>query len=85
MIKREVGIDEELETIEVGETEGNKVAHESSTLTSPVLKKEKDIKREKDLKKETVKTEHRDPAHRASKDAKAVEAEIVRDLKAQLK
>ncbi|XP_051167926.1 E3 ubiquitin-protein ligase Bre1 isoform X2 [Leptopilina boulardi] len=85
LIKREVGIDEELETIEVGENEGNKVAHESSTLTSPVLKKEKDIKREKDMKKEAVKTEHRDPTHRASKDAKAVEAEIVRDLKAQLK
>lgn len=48
------------------------------------MKKEKDIKREKDIKKETIKTEHRDPAHRA-KDTKMAESELVRDLKAQLK
>lgn len=54
------------------------------TLTSPTLKKEKDIKREKDIKKEAVKTEHRDPVHRA-KDTKVAESELVRDLKAQLK
>lgn len=73
-----------METIEVGENEGNKGTPDSLTLTSPTLKKEKDIKREKDIKKESVKTEHRDPAHR-TKDGKMVESEIVRDLKAQLK
>ncbi|EFN68754.1 E3 ubiquitin-protein ligase Bre1 [Camponotus floridanus] len=83
-IKRESGADEEVETIEVGENEGNKGTPDSLTLTSPTLKKEKDIKREKDIKKESVKTEHRDPAHR-TKDGKMVESEIVRDLKAQLK
>lgn len=83
-IKRESGADEEVETIEVGENEGNKGTPDSLTLTSPTLKKEKDIKREKDIKKESVKTEHRDPAHR-TKDGKIAESEIVRDLKAQLK
>lgn len=83
-IKRESGADEEVETIEVGEGEGNKGTPDSLTLTSPTLKKEKDIKREKDIKKESVKTEHRDPTHRA-KDAKVAESELVRDLKAQLK
>lgn len=83
-IKRESGADEEVETIEVGEGEGNKNTPDSLTLTSPTLKKEKDIKREKDIKKESVKTEHRDPAHR-TKDAKMAESELVRDLKAQLK
>ncbi|KMQ93884.1 e3 ubiquitin-protein ligase bre1 [Lasius niger] len=83
-IKRESGADEEVETIEVGESEGNKGTPDSLTLTSPTLKKEKDIKREKDIKKESVKTEHRDPAHR-TKDGKMAESEIVRDLKAQLK
>lgn len=82
-IKRESG-EEEIETIEVGEGEGNKGTPDSLTLTSPTLKKEKDIKREKDIKKETIKTEHRDPAHRA-KDTKVAESELVRDLKAQLK
>ncbi|XP_033185082.1 E3 ubiquitin-protein ligase Bre1 isoform X1 [Bombus vosnesenskii] len=82
-IKRESG-EEEVETIEVGEGEGNKGTPDSLTLTSPTLKKEKDIKREKDIKKEAVKTEHRDPAHRA-KDTKVAESELVRDLKAQLK
>ncbi|KAL6254844.1 hypothetical protein P5V15_014183 [Pogonomyrmex californicus] len=82
-VKRESGADEEIETIEVGEGEGNKTTPDSLTLTSPTLKKEKDIKREKDIKKE-VKTEHRDPAHR-TKDAKMAESELVRDLKAQLK
>lgn len=83
-IKRESGADEEVETIEVGEGEGSKGTPDSLTLTSPTLKKEKDIKREKDIKKESVKTEHRDPAYRA-KDAKVAESELVRDLKAQLK
>ncbi|XP_077267633.1 E3 ubiquitin-protein ligase Bre1 isoform X2 [Temnothorax americanus] len=83
-IKRESGADEEVETIEVGEGEGNKNTPDSLTLTSPTLKKEKDIKREKDIKKESVKIEHRDPAHR-TKDAKMAESELVRDLKAQLK
>lgn len=83
-IKREAGADEEVETIEVGEGEGSKGTPDSLTLTSPTLKKEKDIKREKDVKKETVKTEHRDPAHRA-KETKVAESELVRDLKAQLK
>lgn len=84
-IKRELGIDEEVEAIEIGEGEGSKGTSDSHALTSPTLKKEKDIKREKDIKKENVvKTEHRDPAHRV-KDAKIVESEIVRDLKAQLK
>ncbi|XP_076233121.1 E3 ubiquitin-protein ligase Bre1 isoform X2 [Calliopsis andreniformis] len=82
-IKRESG-EEEVETIEVGEGEGNKGTPDSLTLTSPTLKKEKDIKREKDIKKEAVKTEHRDPAHR-TKDTKVAESELVRDLKAQLK
>ncbi|OAD60192.1 E3 ubiquitin-protein ligase Bre1 [Eufriesea mexicana] len=82
-IKRESG-EEEVETIEVGEGEGNKGTPDSLTLTSPTLKKEKDIKREKDIKKEAIKTEHRDPAHRA-KDTKVAESELVRDLKAQLK
>lgn len=68
----------------MGEGDGNKGTPDSSALTSPTLKKEKDIKREKDIKKESVKTEHRDPAHR-TKDAKMVESELVRDLKAQLK
>ena len=81
-IKRETGVDEEVETTEVGEGE-NKGTPDSSALTSPTLKKEKDIKRDKDIKKE-VKTEHRDPAHR-TKDAKVAESELVRDLKAQLK
>lgn len=35
----------------MGETEGNKGTPDSLTLTSPTLKKEKDIKREKDIKK----------------------------------
>ncbi|XP_063973594.1 E3 ubiquitin-protein ligase Bre1 isoform X1 [Diachasmimorpha longicaudata] len=84
-IKRELGIDEEVEAIEIGEGEGSKGNSDSHALTSPTLKKEKDIKREKDIKKETaVKTEHRDPAHRL-KDPKVAESEIVRDLKAQLK
>lgn len=83
-IKREAGGDEEVETIEVGEGEGIKGTPDSLTLTSPTLKKEKDIKREKDIKKESIKPEHRDPAHRA-KDAKMAESELVRDLKAQLK
>ncbi|XP_011631445.1 E3 ubiquitin-protein ligase Bre1 isoform X1 [Pogonomyrmex barbatus] len=83
-VKRESGADEEVETIEVGEGEGNKTTPDSLTLTSPTLKKEKDIKREKDIKKESVKTEHRDPTHR-TKDAKMAESELVRDLKAQLK
>lgn len=82
-MKRESG-EEEVETIEVGEGEGIKGTPDSLTLTSPTLKKEKDIKREKDIKKETVKTEHRDPAHR-TKDTKVAESELVRDLKAQLK
>ncbi|XP_031848348.1 E3 ubiquitin-protein ligase Bre1 isoform X2 [Nomia melanderi] len=82
-IKRESG-EEDVETIEVGEGEGNKGTPDSLTLTSPTLKKEKDIKREKDIKKENIKTEHRDPAHRA-KDTKVAESELVRDLKAQLK
>ena len=82
-MKRESG-EEEVETIEVGEGEGNKGTPDSLTLTSPTLKKEKDNKREKDTKKETIKTEHRDPAHRA-KDTKVAESELVRDLKAQLK
>ncbi|XP_076653650.1 E3 ubiquitin-protein ligase Bre1 isoform X1 [Halictus rubicundus] len=82
-IKRESG-EEEVETIEVGEGEGNKGTPDSLTLTSPTLKKEKDIKREKDIKKENIKTEHRDPTHRA-KDTKVAESELVRDLKAQLK
>ncbi|XP_025160592.1 E3 ubiquitin-protein ligase Bre1 isoform X1 [Harpegnathos saltator] len=82
-IKREV-VDEEVETIEVGEGEGSKGTPDSITLTSPTIKKEKDIKREKDIKKESIKTEHRDTAHR-SKDAKMAESELVRDLKAQLK
>lgn len=73
-----------MEAIEVGEGEGNKGTPDSLTLTSPTLKKEKDIKREKDIKKESIKTEHRDPAHR-TKDAKMAESELVRDLKAQLK
>ncbi|EZA52659.1 E3 ubiquitin-protein ligase Bre1 isoform X1 [Ooceraea biroi] len=83
-IKRETSADEEVETIEVGEGEGNKGTPDSLTLTSPTLKKEKDIKREKDIKKELLKTEHRDPTHR-TKDAKMAESELVRDLKAQLK
>lgn len=74
-------MDEEADS-EVGE--GDKGTPDSHALASPTLKKEKDIKREKDIKKEVVKTEHRDPTHR-SKDAKVVESEIVRDLKAQLK
>lgn len=82
-MKRESG-EEEVETIEVGEGEGNKGTPDSLTLTSPTLKKEKDNKREKDTKKETIKTEHRDPTHRA-KDTKVAESELVRDLKAQLK
>jgi len=73
-----------VETIEVGESEGNKGTPDSLTLTSPTLKKEKDIKREKDIKKELLKTEHRDTIHR-TKDAKMAESELVRDLKAQLK
>jgi len=73
-----------VETIEVGEGEGNKGTPDSLTLTSPTLKKEKDIKREKDIKKELLKTEHRDTIHR-TKDAKMAESELVRDLKAQLK
>ncbi|KAF3426495.1 hypothetical protein E2986_14147 [Frieseomelitta varia] len=81
-MKRESG-EEEVETIEVGEGEGNKGTPDSLTLTSPTLKKEKDNKREKDTKKETIKTEHRDPTHRA-KDTKVAESELVRDLKAQL-
>lgn len=68
----------------MGEGEGNKGTPDSLALTSPTLKKEKDIKREKDIKKELLKTEHRDPAHR-TKDAKMAESELVRDLKAQLK
>ncbi|XP_043282592.1 E3 ubiquitin-protein ligase Bre1 isoform X2 [Venturia canescens] len=84
-IKREAGIDEEVETIEVGDTaEGCKGTPDSLTLASPLLKKEKDIKREKDVKKEPIKSEHRDPVHR-TKETKVVESEIVRDLKAQLK
>ncbi|XP_014610053.1 PREDICTED: E3 ubiquitin-protein ligase Bre1 isoform X1 [Polistes canadensis] len=83
-IKRESGVDEEVETIEVDEGDGNKGTPDSVTLTSPTLKKEKDIKREKDIKKESIKTEHRDPAHR-TKDTKVAESELVRDLKAQLK
>ncbi|KAL2734452.1 E3 ubiquitin-protein ligase Bre1-like isoform X1 [Vespula squamosa] len=83
-IKRESGVDEEVETIEVGEGDGNKGTPDSITLTSPTLKKEKDIKREKDIKKESIKTEHRDPVHR-TKDTKVAESELVRDLKAQLK
>ncbi|XP_032674929.1 E3 ubiquitin-protein ligase Bre1 isoform X3 [Odontomachus brunneus] len=82
-IKREI-VDEEVETIEVGEGEGSKGTPDSVTLTSPTIKKEKDIKREKDIKKESVKTEHRDPVHR-NKDTKMAESELVRDLKAQLK
>lgn len=82
-IKREV-VDEEVETIEVGEGEGSKGTPDSLTLTSPTVKKEKDIKREKDIKKESIKTEHREPAHR-TKDSKMAESELVRDLKAQLK
>lgn len=73
-----------METIEVGEGEGSKGTPDSATLTSPTIKKEKDIKREKDIKKESIKTEHRDPAHR-TKDTKMAESELVRDLKAQLK
>nr|XP_050848493.1 E3 ubiquitin-protein ligase Bre1 isoform X3 [Vespula vulgaris] len=83
-IKRESGVDEEVETIEVGEGDGSKGTPDSITLTSPTLKKEKDIKREKDIKKESIKTEHRDPVHR-TKDTKVAESELVRDLKAQLK
>ncbi|XP_043666723.1 E3 ubiquitin-protein ligase Bre1 isoform X1 [Vespula pensylvanica] len=83
-IKRESGVDEEVETIEVGEGDGSKGTPDSITLTSPTLKKEKDIKREKDIKKESIKTEHRDPMHR-TKDTKVAESELVRDLKAQLK
>lgn len=83
-VKTENRADEEVETIEVGEVEGNKGTPDSLTLTSPILKKEKDVKREKDVKKETIKTEHRDLAHR-TKDPKIVESELVRDLKAQLK
>lgn len=83
-IKRESGVDEEVETIEVGEGDGSKGTPDSVTLTSPTLKKEKDIKREKDIKKESIKTEHRDPVHR-TKDTKVAESELVRDLKAQLK
>ncbi|KAH0949420.1 hypothetical protein HN011_009194 [Eciton burchellii] len=83
-IKRETSADEEVEAIEVGEGEGNKGTPDSLTLTSPTLKKEKDIKREKDIKKELLKTEHRDTIHR-TKDAKMAESELVRDLKAQLK
>ncbi|XP_066601634.1 E3 ubiquitin-protein ligase Bre1 isoform X2 [Prorops nasuta] len=83
-IKREAGGDEEVETIEVGEGEGSKGTPDSAALTSPTLKKEKDIKREKDIKKENIKNEHRDSAHRV-KETKVAESEIVRDLKAQLK
>lgn len=79
-IKRE-GVDEDGEN-ELGD--GEKGNSDSHSLASPTLKKEKDIKREKDIKKETIKTEHRDPAHR-TKDIKVAESEIVRDLKAQLK
>lgn len=73
-----------MEAIELGEGESNKGAPDSLALTSPILKKEKDIKREKDIKKELLKTEHRDQSHR-TKDAKMAESELVRDLKAQLK
>lgn len=52
-------------------------------MTSPTVKKEKEIKREKDGKKE-IKTEHRDPAHRM-KDNKNLEPEVVRELRNQLK
>lgn len=59
-------------------------ADKDRQLTSPTIKKEKDIKREKDVKKEVkVEKDHREQ-HR-SKDAKVAESEIVRDLRAQLK
>ncbi|XP_014206053.1 E3 ubiquitin-protein ligase Bre1 isoform X2 [Copidosoma floridanum] len=84
-IKEEGGIKKE-RADEDGDNEGGEGEKGNSehALSSPTIKKEKDIKREKDIKKESVKTEHRDPMHR-SKDAKAAESEIVRDLKAQLK
>ncbi|KMQ85121.1 e3 ubiquitin-protein ligase bre1 [Lasius niger] len=63
-IKRESGVDEEAEIESVGESEVNKKTTHSPTLILPTLKKEKDIKHKKDVKKESVKTEHRDPAHR---------------------
>src|SRR5580765_1545012 len=64
-IKRESGVDEEAEIIEsVGESEVNKKTTHSPTLILPTLKKEKDIRLKKDVKKESVKIEHRDPAHR---------------------
>ncbi|KAK0158885.1 hypothetical protein PV328_009825 [Microctonus aethiopoides] len=85
-VKREMGTDEEFDTIEVSEGE-NKVIPDGHTQPSPTLKKEKEIKREKDVKKEGgIKSEHREQvaSHRV-KDPKVVESEIVRDLKAQLK
>ncbi|PSN50248.1 E3 ubiquitin-protein ligase Bre1 [Blattella germanica] len=85
-VKEEAGTCSSKEGIEE-EAEGEEVDRETDKdrqLTSPPIKKEKDIKREKDVKKE-IKTEkdHREQ-HRA-KEAKVVESEIVRDLKAQLK
>ncbi|XP_058803984.1 E3 ubiquitin-protein ligase Bre1 isoform X1 [Phymastichus coffea] len=79
-IKRE-GTDEDADN-ELGD--GDKANSDSHNLSSPTLKKEKDIKREKDIKKESIKTEHRDPTHR-TKDVKVAESEIVRELKIQLK
>lgn len=80
-MKRECGADEEAESLDLGEADGSKLNSENAALTSPTLKK--DVKKEKDAKKE-IKTEHRDPAHRA-KELKVAESEVVRELKAQLK
>lgn len=73
------------------ESEGNDLADgeyksnsDSHILSSPTLKKEKDLKREKDIKRE-IKAEHKDSMIHRAKDPKAIESEIVRDLKAQLK
>ncbi|XP_053594568.1 E3 ubiquitin-protein ligase Bre1 [Microplitis demolitor] len=85
VIKRELTVDEEIDSAEKSECE-SKNSSDTHTLNSSTLKKDKDIKREKDLKKEVgVKTEHKENTVHRIKDSKVIESEIVRDLKAQLK
>ncbi|XP_014299475.2 E3 ubiquitin-protein ligase Bre1 isoform X2 [Microplitis demolitor] len=85
VIKRELTIDEEIDSAEKSECE-SKNTSDTHTLILSTLKKGKDIKREKDVKKEVgVKTEHKENTVHRIKDSKVIESEIVRDLKAQLK
>ncbi|XP_046998497.1 E3 ubiquitin-protein ligase Bre1 isoform X2 [Schistocerca americana] len=87
-IKEEPGITSGKEGAEE-EPEGEEAERECGDkerqLTSPTIKKEKDIKREKGEVKKEIKTEKDHREQHRGKDAKTAESELVRDLRAQLK